>query len=264
MAGLNAQQEKLRRFIVEEKMDEAESLVLQDGEQSEAVLELLEAGDDAEVRRTVVELAGLKPTAGHCRLLLRRMFDADMEIRELAAYLLPSCPHNELAPDYRAAMQKKPPPPPDTLGVLALMLGRTGDSGDIAFLRKLREKNDDDGVDHDIGLALIRLGDTEERRAFEERLLAGDPARRVEALNECLYIDDVNLVFSFGALLSDMRDVVALSIPENPPMEYARVADVAVQTMLSLGVKLSFELEMLQRFDDEKLREAREYVVKKE
>mgnify|MGYP003577231890 CR=1 FL=1 len=49
-------------------------------------------------------------------------------------------------------------------------------------------------------------------------------------------------------------------MPDQPPMVFARVCDIAVLTMLRLGVQLSYTFDRLTRLEERHLDEAKQVV----
>lgn len=247
---------QLKEHIQRDNSLEAERFVRLHPVESEPVLESFSQSNNTDIRRIVVELAGIHASPGNCRLLLGRLADNEMEIRELAKAQLGYCNISGLLPDLVEALQQYDDP--DTLSVLVLLIGQIGGKSEIEPLTQLRDSHQqDDGLEHDISLALAKLGNANAIEQLRQRLESNiDQTDRVSALNDCLYVGDPSLVAYFGPALRDHRDTVALSIPENPPMEYARVVDIAVFTMAQLGVRLPYRLDELTRLSEEQIQQA--------
>jgi hypothetical protein len=248
---------KLRRLILEGGALEAEALTRQMGAKASVVLLELEEAPRAEVRRQVLELAMIVNGGEECRLFLRRLGDPDPEVKVLAAAQVSRCGRPELLPDLEKAAKTVPP---SAVGALALAIGQAGAAVDLPVLRLLQLKASGEEARHDVELAQARLGDPAARAGLVSRLRAVGASTRVAALNDCLYLADSAWVRDFGAALADETAVTALSVPENPPVKHARVADVAVFTMIRLGVRLSFEMPYLDRLAGSQLDEARRWV----
>ncbi len=248
--------DQLRDYILHDNSLEAEEFVRQHSAESEPVLQEFSHSKNPDIRRIVVELAGISPSLRNCRLLLNCLSDPAIEVKELSISLIRRCGQPEMVSELVEALEQHLAP--DVLSAIALLIGQVGGDSEIEPLNALRRtrKNEPD-LDHDISIALARLGNTGALGELHQRLSSDvDPGDRVSALNDCLYVGDRSLVAYFGPALNDYRDMVALSIPENPPMEYARVADIAVFVMVQLGVKLSYPLDELKRLPHDKLEEA--------
>src|SRR5262245_18384930 len=87
----------------------AESLGRELGAASAPVLAQLEEHSSTDVRRSVVEIAGLAPGVENCRLLVRRTAEPDVEVRDLAALQLPGCKHREILPELLQALERAAP-----------------------------------------------------------------------------------------------------------------------------------------------------------
>ena len=109
--------------------------------------------------------------------------------------------------------------------------------------------------------ALARLRDRDARQALVDRLLDDQLGVRFNALQDCVYVQDPTIAAHFGPALADLRDVVTLTIPEEQPTVVARIADVAAMVMANLGHQLSYPAEVLTRFSNAQLEEARKVVA---
>ena len=270
---IEAQRKKLREAILGGHELEAENLVKALGDAGTPVLAEFVHDEDVDRRRVAVELLSIDPGIAACKLLLERLSDSEMAVRDLAISEIQNCDHPQLLPELLALL-KTHRHHTDVCAELVLVIGEIGSKEQISLLREYRQEarqtsavtpgeveiSHGADLDHNIGLALCRLGDEKAREELIKRLRKDDAWSRVDALSDCLYVDDPDLVIHFGPALNDHTDVNALSIPEEPPMEYARVSDTTVFTMVQLGVPLSFELEMLARLGDAQLREAQDYV----
>ena len=255
MPATEERQVALRQALLRQDAVASEALVRELGVASAPVLAQLENHVNTDVRRSVVEVAGLAPGVENCRLLVRRAADPDDEVRGLATLQLRACKHREILPELLHALES--PDAPDAKGALALQVGSVGGGPEIPRLAALRRRTTDPELRDDLGLALAKLGDPSARGELVARLTTGNATTRVAALKDTLYVGDATLVGAFGPALSDPTDVIALSFPEDPPMEYARVCDVAAFTMVQLGVGLGFPLESLSRLDQPQLDQAR-------
>lgn len=257
----DALREKLKSAILGREEIEAETLVKQMGEEATSVLAELAQSPDRGIRDVIVGLASRIRSPDACRLLLRMLVDADHGIRSLAAAQIPLCSKPEIIAELRQAA--KDLREPSTRGALARAIGEAGTSADIEFVQKLRGSADPPELIRDIDAALARLGDEKALAALVERLTRGGASTRMEALQDCVYVGRTDLVRHFGPALQDHTDMTALSIPEDPPMKYARVADIAVFAMVQLGIRLSFSMELLERLEDAQLAEASRYVAQR-
>jgi hypothetical protein len=252
-----SRRELLRKLIVSGKTIEAEDLAKEIGELSTPVLLDLENSSDAGVRELVLALASMVHGESLCPLFIRRLSDAEPSIREFAALQIPRCHYRSLAPDLVQAGDKHA----EFRSPIALALGQAGTGAHMPILRKWRDDGKSAQLTHDVGLALAKLGDPDARGELVKRLNLGAADTRAEALRDCVYVGDRSLVAAFGPALLDHTDVTALSIPEHRPMLFARVADIAVLTMIQLGATLSFPLDRLRRLTDAQLAEAEKYVA---
>jgi hypothetical protein len=108
---------------------------------------------------------------------------------------------------------------------------------------------------------MAHLGSDEARRILIKRLEGPDPSIRFRALQDCLYVQEQSLAVHFAFALRDYRDVICLTVPEAPAAVNARVCDVAVSVMHSLGYSFSFRAEDLWRRSEPELEEARKIVA---
>ncbi|HMA96266.1 MAG TPA: hypothetical protein VKP30_26445, partial [Polyangiaceae bacterium] len=224
------------------------------------VLLEFEQSSNPKIRQLVVELACLVLCEQHCRLFLRRLSDSEQETHDFAAAQVSRCHYRSLVPDLIRAGNAHTEPA--ERGPIARALGQSGTPAEIPVLKQWRSESHSGQEVHDIDLALARLGDAPARAQLARDLREGSAWTRVDALRDCLYIADPSLVREFGPALKDRTDVMALSIPENPPILYARVADIATSTMLQLGIRLSFSMDPLRRLDETQLEEAEKYVAR--
>lgn len=258
MSANDPQLARLQSLLINERIVEAESLARQLGPPAVGALAGLADHENADVRIAVLEVAASLQHPEVCRLALRMAFDSDEQVGALAANQLGKCSTAEFRGPLLEALEKKPPPA--LAAVLALQLGRVGTADDLPALGRLRAEATDPAERHALSVALAKLGDSAARTELEKQLAAPLAEDRVQALRDIEYVGDVQLVANFAGVLDDRRDVVPLSMPDLPPVVFARVCDIAVLTMLRLGVKLSYTFDMLTRLEEQHLDEAKRYV----
>lgn len=251
---------KLREAIVAANYLEAERLAKELGEESTPVLLEFEKSPTIKVRKMIVGLASMAGGAGACRLILRMLADRESQVRELAAAFVPQCNAPAILPQLNEALGVTHEPL--ARGRLARAVGEAGTSASIPLLRRARKDADTAELVRDIDAALARLGDEEALDRLVAKLQEGDSNTHVEALADCVYIGRAELARNFGPALKDRTDVTVLSIPKDPPMKYARVADIAVFTMHQLGIVMPFPVELLDRLSDSQLDEAYRLVAR--
>lgn len=254
-------QTQLRHFILADHGLEAETLARELGPAAGPVLLDLSTHASADVRMSVLESAAVAQGPDICRTILRLMEDPDPEINDLAQSLVSRCAEPELVPEMLVIIKRSTNPP--SQAALALKIGELGTRKEIPELRDLYLDAENPSVKHNLSIAMARLGDPDAKTDAIERLAAPHAHERIEALNDLEYIGDKAAVIHFLPLLRDHRAVIALS----PMSMYgatdgacARVCDVAVRTMLRLGVTLSFHFDRLMQLEQEHLQEAIEYV----
>jgi hypothetical protein len=245
----------LRRQIVAGWSDDAEATAARIGEEADPVLLELAGHDQASVKKTLLGVASVCRTKGASRAVLALLSDGDESIRGLARDLLGIVTQEEVRPDLHAALGRHEEPA--VRGALALQLGRVGDARSLALLRQCLAEARDPGLVHDIELAMARLGDEEKRWGLVARLMADEAGIRLRALRDSEYVADPALARHFGSALSDHRDVVDLSEPDDPSLGWARVCDVAVQVLHRLGHDPGFDATFLERRSDQEIEKAR-------
>jgi len=238
---------------------EAEKIAQTLGKDAAPVLMQMIQHESPDVRRTALEVAGQNRDAENCKVVIRSLDDPDPEIQNLAAFMVLNCSQAELLPQLMEAMKKHSAP--GIRGPLALQVGIAGGKGEIPVLRKYRSAASDPKLQHDLELALARLGDSRARSELVERITSQDPATRYGGLQDCIYVQDKSLARHFSLPLHDLRDIVQLTIPEDGAQVYARICDVAAMVMANLGYPMSFPAEGLERRTHEQLEEARKIVA---
>jgi hypothetical protein len=237
---------------------QAETLGKQLGENATPVLDAYYTQGPVQARKNTLDLAAQIRSVGACRIILRALRDPDAEIRESAKFLVTLCSHKELLPEFLAAMAAADSP--SFQAQLALKIGAAGTAREVPTLRQYLGKAEDPELIRNLRLALARLGDDDARTELAARLANDDLQTRYQALQDCIYVSDRKLIAQFGRALNDLRDVVVVTIPEEQPQIVARVADVAVMVMATLGVKFPVPAELLTRHSDSTLAEARAVV----
>lgn len=257
MTSTDQLKDELRRQVLAKQEDAAEAAARSLGPDAGQVLLELAEHKKASVRVVALSTAVQNPSPDCSRVILGRLDDDDPTARSVARSSIGRCSQKEVLPDLLKAMKKHGDA--DVRGALALQVGVVGNKRNIKDLEPFRAAADDPQLAHDVGLAMARLGDAGERDALLGRLVQDDPHVRTQALRDCQYVQDRDLARQFGPALSDDRDVVNIADPHEPP-EFARVCDVAVQVLASLGYELSFDARFLERRPDEQVAEARALV----
>jgi HEAT repeat protein len=252
------QKESLRDLILRSQVFEAVTLAREMGGVRDEVLRELIPHEDARVRRDVLEVAAELDDASSGRLVLGALEDPDGEVQTLAAALVDVCGHRELLPDLLEAIEKH-----DESGLrgdLALQIGSVGGAPQIPTLREYLRGSVDDSLRRKLQLALARLGDEAARQDLIRRLENGDAGVRFDALQDCLYVQDRSLAEHFGPALQDYREIIELTVPEDPVDATARICDSAVTVMQNLGYAFTFSAEDLWVRSEAELEEARAIV----
>jgi hypothetical protein len=252
---------QLERAILQDQGLAAENIARKLGSQAGSVLLNLTLHGSADVRLATLETAAYVSGPDVCRSILRLVEDSDAEVADLAQSLVSKCQEPELVLEMMTVIETSKNP--DVRSVLAIKVGELGGETEIPRLQKLRVEVDaaqQVKLDHDLSIALAKLGDKSAKQEAIDRLDSVGADDRVAALNDVEYINDIDLVKYFNPLLLDYREVVPLALPEEPPVPAARVCDVAVRTMLRLGVKLSYHFDMLLQLEPKHLEEATDAV----
>jgi hypothetical protein len=254
---------RLKEAILRQDNVAAESLAGQLKGEAAPVLFILADHASADVRRTVLEVAGQLSDAGASRVIIKFLDDPEPDLPDLAVALLPRCSQKEVLPQLLEAMEKRKEPP--IRGPLALQVGVVGTAAQIPTLQKYRKENGakekDPDLDRKLELALARLGDGPSREKLIARIHAADLRTRYQALQDCVYVQYKQIAVHFDGPLADLRNVLSLSMPGDPP-ETARICDVAALVLAKLGYKLSFGGEELHRRTDAEMKEAWDLVKK--
>jgi HEAT repeat protein len=258
MTTIDRQLAQLQSLIANERIVEAETLARTIGPPAVRALVPLAEHESTDVRLAVLEIAAGVQHPETCQLALRMLFDADELVSSLAATQVSKCSTPEARGALLEALEKKPPPA--AAQALALQLGKIGDGDDREPLRRHRAEATDPAYRHALSVALVRLGDSETRRELEQELASPILETRLQALRDIEYVGDPQFVARFADVLDDRRDAVPLSMPDQPPMVFARVCDIAVLTMLRLGVQLSYTFDRLTRLEERHLDEAKQVV----
>jgi HEAT repeat protein len=253
---VDAQLAQLQALIANERIVDAESLARTIGPPAIRALLPLAKHQSVDVRLAVLEIAAGVRHPEVCQLALGMAFDSDEQVSALAATQISKCSTPEARGPLLAALEQNPSPA--VAQIMAMQVGKIADPDDREPLRRYRAEATDPAYRHALSVALVRLGDSEARRELEQQLASVILETRLQALSDIAYVGDVQFVGLFGDVLEDRRDAVPLSMPGAAPVSFARVCDVAVLTMLSLGVKLSYSLEMLTRLEERHLDEAKQ------
>jgi HEAT repeat protein len=218
-----------------------------------------EAGDDkASARMEVLDLASKYPSEGASRAILSRLSDSNLTVQSIANSLITAIAQKNLVPEILRTMGLNLGF--DVKGALARQVGMIGDVQDIPRLRTIFLATVDGGLRHDLSLAMARLGDESSRSDLISRLAAQEVQVRLAALQDTLYVGDRRFARYFRPAIEDQRDVIIVSMPHDPTV-WARVCDVAIQTLAGLGMKLSFDTVPTRQFTEAEIREALQTVM---
>jgi hypothetical protein len=213
-----------------------------------------EAGDDkASARIEVLDLASKYPSEGASRAILSRLSDSNLTVQSVANSLIAAIAQKSLVPEILRTLQLNLALV--VKGALARQVGMIGGAADIPPLHAMYAVALDTGFRHDLSLAMARLGDDSSRNDLISRLAAQEAQVRLAALQDTLYVGDRRLSRYFRPAIEDRRDVTVISLPHDP-MVWARVCDVAIQTLAGLGTQLSFNTVPTRRFSEAEIQEA--------
>jgi len=214
---------------------------------------LLEASSSprSSVRMLALELAADNPSPGSCRTVLGRLSDSNATVRSVAGSLVRICRDHDNAPDLVKALDQQQDA--SIRNSLVAQLGIAGSQENVPLLRRLSH---DPQLANSASLALVQLGDTDERRQLIKRLSDDDLQTRTGALRDVSTVGDPKLAAWLGPALADVRDAVPISMPHASPAVYARVCDFAVMVMAQLGYHFSFPVNFLERRPLEQIQEA--------
>lgn len=130
---------------------------------------------------------------------------------------------------------------------MALLLGKLKDNNAVKPLQEQFAAEDYPDAKHAMALALVRLGDEEQTKAYVTRLEKDDARERVAALDDLLYIQDRKLAPHVIPLLSDRRDGKNVG-PSHGPF-WIRVCDVAVNVLSEvLNKPFGFQVSGAKRY----------------
>ena len=142
---------------------------------------------------------------------------------------------------------------------LALLLGKLGQKGAIQPLQQRLAAEEWPHTQRAISLALLRLGDPNQRQAYIARLGQPDPKERVAALDDLLYVEDKTLAKDVKPLLDDGRDGKNVG-PSHGPY-WIRVCDVAVNVLDAvLGHPFKFQVRGNKRYTTQEIDEAKRVI----
>jgi HEAT repeat protein len=214
---------------------------------------LLEASSSprSSVRMLALELAADHPSPGSCRTVLGRLSDSNATVRSVAGSLVRICRDHDNAPDLVKALDQQQDA--SIRNSVVAQLGIAGSHENVPLLRRLSH---DPQLANSASLALVQLGDTQERRRLIKRLSDDDLQTRTDALRDVSTVGDPKLAAWLGPALADVRDAVPISMPHVSPAVYARVCDFAVMVMAQLGYHFSFPVNFLERRPLEQIQEA--------
>jgi len=239
-------QAELRAALLRHDAVAAETAAHGLGSSMAPVLSELRTHEDPEIRSSVLDIAGIAPTAESCRLMLSMLEDAVAEVRERAAAQVLLCVQTELAPDLLAVLERGTPP--EAQVSIARQLGNIADAQAVPRLVALRQRATDPQLDQTLSLLLAKLGDASARSELVARLENETPAVRLDAVRDAVYVGDPSLVAEFGPALGDETDVDGI-----------RVCDVAANSAAKLGAPIGYP-DALVRLEPAELDAARRHV----
>ena len=249
----HAQKNELARQIASGNSERAKDLArnLLPGDVGD-VLENSASSPKPSVRMLVLDLASEYHSEGASRAILSRLQDGDLTVRSVAGSLIATIAQKELIPAMFRLLEQGLDLP--LKRALARQIGMIGSDNDLRGLRKLYVSASDPSYKNDIALAMARLGDQPSRTQLIKRLSAPDAIARTAALRDVAYVGDPVLARYFRVVLEDRRDAVVISLPHDPVV-FARVCDVAIQTLDAIRVKLPFSTFPMRRFSDADVKE---------
>lgn len=258
---------KGREMIVEqivERVRQTDRSVLQSPEQipieaGEPLLKLL-SEDDVDVRELALlclHYAGGTPAR---KGIIKSLHDKAETVRSVACRYLSD--HADSADLPSLLVQVTSNTDAYVREHVALAIGRLGDAQAAQSLNNQLKQETDPDVQRAIRLALARLGDEPMRQAYLTQLSDDEPAKRVRALEDFLYVRDGKSLRYILPLLDDLRD--AKNVAPGGYQYYIRVCDVVVQILDSyLGHPFDFEVQFTKRYNVKELDEAKGVLAKK-
>jgi hypothetical protein len=258
---------KGRKMTVEqivERVRQNDRSVLQSPEQipteaGEPLLELL-SEDDMDVRELALlslHYAGGSPAR---QGIIKSLNDKAEAVRSVACRFLPD--HEDSADLPALLHQLTNNADAYVREHVALSIGRLGDAQAARFLNNQLKQETDPDVQRAIRLALARLGDEPMRQEYLARFGDAEPAVRVSALEDFLYVRDEKSLPYIRPLLDDLRD--AKNVAPAGHQYYIRVCDVAVQILDAyLGHPFDFDVQLAKRYSIEELDDAKGVLAKK-
>ncbi len=241
----------LKDLVLAGRKEEAARVARSLGPQAGDALLEVSSSPKSSVRMLALELAADNPSRGSCRAVLGRLSDSNGTVRSVAGSLVRICSDHGNAPDLVKAIDQQQDV--SIRNSLVAQLGIAGSQEDIPLLQRLKE---DPQLANSAALALVQLGDANEREQLINRLSANDLQIRTGALRDVSTVGDRKLAAWFGPALADERDAVPISMPHASPAVYARVCDFAVLVMTQLGYRFSFPVNFLERRPAEQIQEA--------
>ncbi len=258
MSDLSSQQNALVHEMLTQQIPAARATAEALGPQAGPVLARMAGHQNVQVRLLVLELAPLALSVDSSRAVISLLQDSSSTVRSVASSDLAICTQKEVVPDLVKLLEKKPPP--ELTVTLIKQIGVAGDRDNIKDVKPFRFSPNPD-VARQAAVAMARLGDQVELQRIVTQFSSLDQNARVQALRDCQYIGDRRLVKYFGPALDDIRDFMVITPPHMEPVVVARVCDIAVQTMVYMGFRFSFQAEFLARFTPAQLDEAKRMVA---
>ena len=217
------------------------------------VLKDMAGNEKAPVRMLVLELASKHPSEGASRATLSRLQDTNLTVRSIAGGLIAMIAQKSVVPEMLELAEQDLDP--RVRGALARQVGMIGDAGDLPRLRTQYRAAQDPGLKNDLAAAMARLGDEAYRKDLIRRLTDPEAAVRLAAFRDTLYVGDRRLALYFRPAVEDRRNAMVVSFPHDPVV-WARVCDVAIQTLAGLGLQLSYGTVPTRRFTEAEIQEA--------
>ena len=258
MSELSSRQNRLLNEILARDIPAARATTESLGAEAGPVLVKLVGQKKSEIRLIVLELAPLSISTESSRAVIALLKDSNSTVRAVATSDLAICIQKEIVPDLLDLLKEKPSE--ELTIALVSQIGVAGGLENIKDLQPFRSSNSAT-VKHQASVAMAKLGDPTELKGVLKELDSSNADERVQGLRDCQYIGQKELVKYFGRSLNDDRDYMLITPPHMTPAVMGRICDIAVQTMSFMGIRFSFNAEVLARFTREQLEEARELVA---
>ncbi len=146
---------------------------------------------------------------------------------------------------------------------VAEVIGRVGSGFHIRNLEQQLKQEPDLTVQKKLRLAMAKLGDTSMKDKIAQQMKVNDSNVRFQAIRDLQYIDDKNLARELLPALDDVGNTYLLSSMDRKPARYARVCDLAINT-ISVWFKdaFSFEVSNYKNYSEKEIEEAKQFLKK--